>query len=780
MLLRWFVRRLLEGDGYGAPQGELFGEEGIVGLEKHGPHKPGPLDPPEDEPLAKTTFVIYLACVFGLTVMAGIMSGLTLGLMSMDNVELEVMRLSGTPSQRRCASIIIPLVKHHNFLLVTLLLCNAASTETLPLFLDRLADPVTAVIVSVTVVLTFGEILPQAVCSRYGLEVGAQFAWFVRLLMLLCAPVAWPVGKLLDFVLGSNHSELFRRHQLMALVDVHGSTAGFGGSLTEAEVLVIRGALDLTSKTASKSMTPLDKVFMLSSEDRLDERTIEAILISGHSRIPVYKDRNRSDIVGVIMIKEMLLVNPADQLPVSSLNIRELPHLPADTPMYDMLKVFESGKSHMALLVKGRHRTASIQPEPSTPTIQYDMAWSGKSPQSSEQGDPPSPGPLSSALSNLGSWLGRLFPGGSAMHHQVPQDEEAGLLSRQSSTLTWGGNLDPANWPEEVEPVGIITIEDVIEELLQMEIIDETDQYIDNMQTSHVDGLLVAQGLPPRLQRYLNAGMFAPRMTLLGAKQRMTAAPLRDFQTTVKDIAQEQGTSNSSGSRHGRQATRAEADAAAADQIALTTLKPLEGGSPLKWKPSSRAVPASPFASRHVSPFTRARSSAQGPGSARAASCSVVSHASGSSVQGLGCRADQLRSNSMGGDGEAGRQLRQDQLQGSGWEGSDCARVQGGSEHGGGAFLGGGAARDQSNCGRSRSGAIGRGERSSKGLRSSTGIREGDNEVVGGSTRNAQSLDSKESKESPSGGAQRVSMVAAAAHTNGIAPPAPAGGPADL
>eukprot|EP00983_Pelagomonas_calceolata_P078211 1154190-Pelagomonas_calceolata.AAC.7 len=79
MLLRWFVRRLLEGDGYGAPQGELFGEEGIVGLEKHGPHKPGPLDPPEDEPLAKTTFVIYLACVFGLTVMAGIMSGLTLG-----------------------------------------------------------------------------------------------------------------------------------------------------------------------------------------------------------------------------------------------------------------------------------------------------------------------------------------------------------------------------------------------------------------------------------------------------------------------------------------------------------------------------------------------------------------------------------------------------------------------------------------------------------------------------------------------------------------------------
>lgn len=43
--------------------------------------------------------------------------------------------------------------------------------QALPLFLDRLADPITAVLLSVTVVLVFGEIIPQAVCSRYGLKV---------------------------------------------------------------------------------------------------------------------------------------------------------------------------------------------------------------------------------------------------------------------------------------------------------------------------------------------------------------------------------------------------------------------------------------------------------------------------------------------------------------------------------------------------------------------------------------------------------------------------------
>ena len=44
------------------------------------------------------------------------------------------------------------------------------------------------------------------------------------------------------------------------MVDIHGADYGLGGDLSEDEITVIRGALDLSNKTAITCMTPLEKV----------------------------------------------------------------------------------------------------------------------------------------------------------------------------------------------------------------------------------------------------------------------------------------------------------------------------------------------------------------------------------------------------------------------------------------------------------------------------------------------------------------------------------------
>jgi metal transporter CNNM len=296
---------------------------------------------PELDRLTNFEFVVYLLAAVGLVLLAGLVSGLTLGLMSLDDVDLEVLRRSGTSRQRACAEKILPVLSNPHRLLVTLLLINAAANEALPLVLDRLTDPITAVIISVTVVLIFGEIIPQAACSRFGLQIGAASTPMVRALMVVAAPLAVPIGWVLDRALGHRHTALFRRAEFKALVDIHGpegqGLSGGSGKLSADEVQVIKGALDLTHKRARAAMTPLDMVFMLPLDAVLDEPTLTSILASGHSRIPVHRHGDRSSILGILLVKELILVDPKAGVKVSSMKVRSLPHLLAETPMYDML-----------------------------------------------------------------------------------------------------------------------------------------------------------------------------------------------------------------------------------------------------------------------------------------------------------------------------------------------------------------------------------------------------------------------------------------------------------
>ncbi|PHT76305.1 hypothetical protein T459_19827 [Capsicum annuum] len=58
--------------------------------------------------------------------------------------------------------------------------------ESLPIFLDKLVPSWATILVSVTLILMFGEIIPQAICTCYGLTVGATVAPLVQLLLSDC------------------------------------------------------------------------------------------------------------------------------------------------------------------------------------------------------------------------------------------------------------------------------------------------------------------------------------------------------------------------------------------------------------------------------------------------------------------------------------------------------------------------------------------------------------------------------------------------------------------
>ena len=162
----------------------------------------------------------------------GLMSGLTMGLLSLDIMSLEVLTRGGKPRQKKYAKRILHIVRRHHLLLVTLLLANAIAVEAMPIFLSKITNEIVAIVVSVTAVLLFGElveyckngfeclknylfvcyrIIPQALCTRYGLAIGYYCSPLVFVILALFYPIAFPMALLLDCILGKDHGTFFRR-----------------------------------------------------------------------------------------------------------------------------------------------------------------------------------------------------------------------------------------------------------------------------------------------------------------------------------------------------------------------------------------------------------------------------------------------------------------------------------------------------------------------------------------------------------------------------------------
>ncbi|XP_058751696.1 DUF21 domain-containing protein At2g14520-like [Vicia villosa] len=419
----------------------------------------------------ETEFFIRIVIIVLLVVFAGLMSGLTLGLMSLSLVDLEVLAKSGTPQDRKHADKILPVVKNQHLLLCTLLICNAAAMEALPIFLDSLVVAWGAILISVTLILLFGEIIPQSVCSRYGLTIGATVAPVVRVLVWICFPVAYPISKLLDFLLGHRHEALFRRAELKTLVNLHGNEAGKGGELTHDETTIIAGALELSEKTAGDAMSPINEIFSIDINSKLDRDLMNVILEKGHSRVPVYYEEP-TNIIGLILIKNLLTIDPEEEVPVKSVTIRKIPRVPEMMPLYDILNEFQKGHSHMAVVVRNFDKTG----QQSSNNNCNDSGGDVKVTIDIEKT------PQEKMLKNkMQLHKRKSLPNSSNSNRSTAGSSRSKKWSQNiySDILEIDGNSIP-KLPEKEEAVGIITMEDVIEELLQEEIFDETDHHFED------------------------------------------------------------------------------------------------------------------------------------------------------------------------------------------------------------------------------------------------------------------------------------------------------------
>uniref|UniRef100_A0A8C0T6G1 Metal transporter n=1 Tax=Canis lupus familiaris TaxID=9615 RepID=A0A8C0T6G1_CANLF len=294
---------------------------------------------------------LHILLIMVLLVLSGIFSGLNLGLMALDPMELRIVQNCGTQKERRYARKIEPIRRKGNYLLCSLLLGNVLVNTSLTILLDNLIGSGLMAVASSTIgIVIFGEIVPQALCSRHGLAVGANTIILTKFFMLLTFPLSFPISKLLDFVLGQEIRTVYNREKLMEMLKV---TEPYN-DLVKEELNMIQGALELRTKTVEDIMTQLQDCFMIRSDAILDFNTMSEIMESGYTRIPVFEDE-QSNIVDILYVKDLAFVDPDDCTPLKTITrfynhpVHFVFH---DTKLDAMLEEFKKGKSHLAIVQK--------------------------------------------------------------------------------------------------------------------------------------------------------------------------------------------------------------------------------------------------------------------------------------------------------------------------------------------------------------------------------------------------------------------------------------------
>lgn len=292
---------------------------------------------------------VRIALIVILMLMSGLFSGLNLGLMALDPTTLKIIMKSGKKRQRWYAQIIFQVRKHGNYLLCTLLLGNVLMNSTLTVILDSvLPSGIYAVVASTIIIVIFGEIVPQAICSRYGLLVGVWTIPLTLLFMAITFPLSFPISLILNCVLGKEIGAVYKRDQLLQLLSVTKEHH----DLENDEVDIIGGVLAFKEKKAKDVMTKFDDVFCLDIESTFDFQTMKLIYESGFSRIPVYEEK-RTNVIGLLYVRDLAFVDPDDKSSLAShlqFYKHDLLYFFEDTRLDDIFKGFLEGKCHLSVI----------------------------------------------------------------------------------------------------------------------------------------------------------------------------------------------------------------------------------------------------------------------------------------------------------------------------------------------------------------------------------------------------------------------------------------------
>jgi len=294
-------------------------------------------------------FIAILVLLF----CSALVSGAEVALFSLSQKDIDD-TLQEHPSKGK---IISKLLEKPKKLLATLLVANNFITIGVIILFVYLGNNVFSgipspvlkfsieVIVVTFLILLFGEVLPKVYASRNNIKFAKWIAYPVAILDKLLSPISLPMRKATIYLhnkLGKQKTN-FSVDQLSQALELTDSDES-----SSDEQKILEGIVTFGNTDTKQVMSPRMDIFALEIDESFAS-IYSKIIEMGFSRIPVYRD-NIDQIEGVLFVKDLLPHINKEDFDWKTL-LREPFFVPENKKIDNLLKDFQSMKSHLAIVV---------------------------------------------------------------------------------------------------------------------------------------------------------------------------------------------------------------------------------------------------------------------------------------------------------------------------------------------------------------------------------------------------------------------------------------------
>ncbi len=202
--------------------------------------------------------------------------------------------------------------------------------------------------------LLFGEILPKVYASYNKLRLALIVVYPLVIFEKVATPISFPLVNIADFLqnrFGFKKTN-FSVDQLSQALELTSTD-----DTTHEEQKILEGIVTFGNTDTKQVMSPRIDLFALEITESFAD-IYPKIVEKGYSRIPIYKD-NIDRIQGVLFVKDLIPHINKKEFDWNAL-IREPFFVPENKKLDDLLKEFQSMKSHLAIVVDEYGGTSGI------------------------------------------------------------------------------------------------------------------------------------------------------------------------------------------------------------------------------------------------------------------------------------------------------------------------------------------------------------------------------------------------------------------------------------